>query len=275
MSINNNLSYNLSMEECFRINECLVNGNQQSFNKNFTLYDTFIGDLEVGVEFKFNSEFVTVILTHTKKGEILKERVFDISKYEDIKDILGLYIFRFKFIGKDCVIRVNLFINYEEEYFESIQDYLKAQLDLLKYKRIVNKTQELLNYIYFFDRSNSFSRCCACYILELLKDTTHFNSAKFGLIFVLSPPSYKGLGVSFYSIRKNSETREDIEGFIKVVLDKKDSLLITENALITIYMVVLDEREPYDKLILSTLDEKKVYDAICTGLKEIKSIPLF
>lgn len=272
---NNNLSYKLSMEECFGINEYLTYNTSFSFKKEFTLRNTGIHSLKVEVEYKFNSGKAIVTLKNMEHGTILKEDIFDTSKIKDIKDILGLYTFIFDFVGDTCIVKVNLLIEYDVNYFESVEEYLKIQLDLFRYKYTIGRNKELLDYIEFFDKNNTFSRVCACYILELLKGTVHFERAKSSLLNILSITTYHGLNVNLHVIRMKSKKKEDIEGFIKIILDKEKDLSITENALISLYLTVIDKRKPYNKLVLVTLNEKKVYDSICTGLKEIKEIPLF
>lgn len=247
------LNFKLSIEDCFKINEYLVEGTPCSFERSFILHRVSV--YKINVEFELNLGYINYTIAFGKNSNNNK---IDISKANDIKDILGLYTFNFNNGYEPYLVKVNLMVEYDKDYFQSIGENLKVQLDLLQYKNALGKKEELLDYITFFSIDSSFHIICACYILELLKGSVYFRRAKnYFIEYITSGKSY-----FLEELRMDSERKEDIESYMKAILDKNDSLFSVEYALVILYLIIIDERKPYDKLILSKFNEKIIHDSI-------------
>lgn len=254
-----NFNCKLSIEDCFSINEYLVRGTPCLFKKSFVLYNADIKDFDIRIEINRGK-----ITTTLKSDKILSEKEINISKSKDLRDILGLYVFKFTHKKENYIIRINLVTKYDRNYFSSIDEYLTTQLDLLKYKSSIGNHQELLDYISFFNTENIYSQCCMCYILDSLKDTTLFEQAKADFLESLILSDLK-----LQPFREEIRNKLNVESFIKTILNKNPNLHSVRYALLVLYLVVADGREPYNDLVLSKINENNLYDSISLAFSNL------
>lgn len=248
-----NENYKLSIEECFKLNEYLVNGTPCSFEKTIKVEDSESIDIIIEIE-------DAKLIISSVAFPVIGNDVYILNEPKDIKDIFGLYDFNFEYGPEKYKIVLNLTNEFDDEYFSSAGEYFISQLDYIKYKMDLGEDKLLLKYLKFYNMNNSANLVLACYILEHLRKTPLYEDAKDLFLRVIEKEIR---GIQFSVMNTKVKIEEYVKGYLKKVINKKTvSIYELSYALINLHLVLSDSSNPYHKLVSTSINKKVIYNSI-------------
>lgn len=251
------VNYGLSVKECLELEGLLKLNKSCEFNKTFKLENV------ENININFNIEGGNVVV-EVKNGEISKKELFKKSRFDNTKDIFGIYNINLK---SDVSISINL-LNEYDSVSSSIGEYIISHLDYLKYKKDVGELEELYKYLNYYDFDNSVSTLYSSYILELLDNTKLFNKA--GELF-----DYKVDDGRLYMLLSEFEDEEFVKEHLNTLINE-DSIYIgvLNGILMGLSQVKIhsEDSDPIRKLVESSINSNLLYDKISKTVSDIDEL---
>lgn len=251
--ISRNENYKLSIEECFKLNEYLVDGTPCSFEKMIKIDNSG----SIGVIIKVEDDTLSI---WSEYFPVYGDNEYTLNSPKDIKDIFGLYTFSFEYGEENYNILLNITNEYDSDYFASIGEYFVSQLDYIKHKMNLGENKLLLKYLKFYNMNNSANLVISCYILDHLKKTPLYEDAKDTFLDSIEKEIY---GIKLSVMKTKVKSEEYVRSYLKKVTNKKTiPLYELSYILINLHLVLADSSNPWHRLVSTSIDKTIVYNTI-------------
>lgn len=242
--------YKFTIEECFKINEYLVDKTPCLFQKEITLAPKDV--IDVFFELKDSKATLSGL---SKTGKVLFKKSFRLNNPKEIKDILSLYEITFIHNLENYILTMNLIYDYDTTYFTSMGEFLVSHLDCLKHRKEKGEENLLLEYLAFYDLKNTATVLYSSYILELLRDTPLFLEAT-----DIFTTNLIWAGYELYKINQNFREEEDVKEHLEVLEDSSAKYIHNvAYIMVGLFPIELDRKNVFHKLVTSRVNEELVY----------------